>query len=94
LVEWYRTTCGEMCLSATSCTTNLTGPRSNPGLRGEKPATNRLTHGTAKKHEMHLNYMQKVRYYLTVTTDSLSSKGQPVNTTNNALYYTYAYTNT
>jgi hypothetical protein len=40
---------GETCPSATFSTTNPTGtnPGSNPGLRGERPATNRLSHGTA-----------------------------------------------
>jgi hypothetical protein len=35
--------------SATLFTTNPTWtyPGSNPGLRGERPATNRLSHGTA-----------------------------------------------
>ena len=35
--------------SATSSTTNpiWTDPGSNPGLRVERPATNRLSHGTA-----------------------------------------------
>jgi hypothetical protein len=35
--------------SATLSTTNptWTGPGSNPGLRGERLATNRLSHGTA-----------------------------------------------
>jgi hypothetical protein len=35
--------------SATLSTTNPTwaDPGSNPGLRGERPATNRLSHGTA-----------------------------------------------
>jgi hypothetical protein len=34
---------------ATFSTTNptWTDPGSNPGLRGERPATNRLSHGTA-----------------------------------------------
>jgi hypothetical protein len=34
--------------SATLSTTNLTwtDPGSDPGLRGERPATNRLSHGT------------------------------------------------
>jgi hypothetical protein len=38
------------CPSATLSTTNLTwtDPGSNPGLRGERPATNRLSHGTGK----------------------------------------------
>jgi hypothetical protein len=40
---------GKTCPSATLSTTNFTWtvPGSNPGLRGEKPATNRLSHGTA-----------------------------------------------
>jgi hypothetical protein len=35
--------------SATLSTTNPTwiDPGANPGLRGERPATNRLSHGTA-----------------------------------------------
>jgi len=38
----------ETCHSATSSIINLTwaGPRINSGLRGEEPATNRLSHGT------------------------------------------------
>jgi hypothetical protein len=37
------------CLSATLSTTNptWTDPGSNPGLRGERPESNRLSHGTA-----------------------------------------------
>jgi hypothetical protein len=40
------------CPSATLSTTNLTwtDPGSNPGLRGERPATNRLSHGKAKTY--------------------------------------------
>jgi hypothetical protein len=40
---------GKTCLSATLSTTNptWTDPGSNPGLRGERPATNRLSHDTA-----------------------------------------------
>jgi hypothetical protein len=40
---------GRTCPSATLSTTNptLTDPGSNPGLRGERPATNRLSHDTA-----------------------------------------------
>jgi hypothetical protein len=40
----------ETCPSATWSTTNpkWTDPGSNPGLHGERPATNRLNHGTAK----------------------------------------------
>jgi hypothetical protein len=41
-----RSTRGKTCPSATLSTTNptITDPGSNPGLRGERPATN---HGTA-----------------------------------------------
>jgi hypothetical protein len=41
---------GKTCPSATSSTTNLTwtDPGSNPGLRVERPASYRLSHGTAK----------------------------------------------
>jgi hypothetical protein len=44
-----RSTGGTTCHSATLSTTNptWTDPGSNPGLRGERPATNRLSHGTA-----------------------------------------------
>jgi hypothetical protein len=40
---------GENLPSATLSTTNPTwiDPGANPGLRGERPATNRLSHGTA-----------------------------------------------
>jgi hypothetical protein len=40
---------GETLPSATLSTTNPTwiDPGANPGLRGERPATNRLSHGTA-----------------------------------------------
>jgi hypothetical protein len=38
------------CPNATLSTTNSTwiGMELNPGLRGERPETNRLSHGTAK----------------------------------------------
>jgi hypothetical protein len=41
-------TWGKTCPSATLSTTNptWTDPGSNPGLRGGRPATNRLSHGT------------------------------------------------
>jgi hypothetical protein len=44
-----RSTRGETCPSTTLSTTNptWTDPGSNPGLRGERSATNRLSHGTA-----------------------------------------------
>jgi hypothetical protein len=45
-----RSTRGKTRPSATFSTTNptWTDPGPNPGLRGEKPATNRLSHGTAQ----------------------------------------------
>jgi hypothetical protein len=44
-----RSTRGKTCPSATLSSTNptWTDPGSNPGPRGERPATNRLSHGTA-----------------------------------------------
>ena len=44
-----RSTGRKPCPSATLSTTNTTrtDPRSNPGLRGERPATNRLSRSTA-----------------------------------------------
>jgi hypothetical protein len=44
-----RSTRRETCLSATLSTINPTWTNlgSNPGLRGERPATNRLSHGKA-----------------------------------------------
>jgi hypothetical protein len=44
-----RSTRGKTCPSATLSTTTSTwlDPGSNPGLCGERPATNRLSHGTA-----------------------------------------------
>jgi hypothetical protein len=46
-----RTTRRKTCPSATLSTTNptCTDPGSNPGLRSERPATNRLKHGTAQE---------------------------------------------
>jgi hypothetical protein len=44
-----QSTWGKTCPSATLSTTNptWTDPGSNPGLRGGRPAANRLSHGTA-----------------------------------------------
>jgi hypothetical protein len=49
LTEGNRSTRVKTCPSATLSTTNptWTDPGSNPGLRGESSATNRLSHGTA-----------------------------------------------
>ena len=40
---------GKTCPTVTLSTTNptWTDPGSNPGLHGERPASNRLSHGTA-----------------------------------------------
>jgi hypothetical protein len=45
-----RSTRGKTCPSATSSTINptWTDPGSNPGLRGGRPAINRLSHGTVQ----------------------------------------------
>jgi hypothetical protein len=45
---------GEHLPSAALSTTNPTSidPGANPGLRGERPATNRLSHGTALKYRL------------------------------------------
>jgi hypothetical protein len=49
-----RSTLGKPCPSASLSTTNptWTDPGSNPGLRGERPASNRLSHGTAPMSSM------------------------------------------
>jgi hypothetical protein len=49
---------GENLPSATLSITNPTwiDPGANPGLRGERPATNRLSHGTAAKILFIINY--------------------------------------
>jgi hypothetical protein len=46
---------GENLPSVTLSTTNPTwiDPGAMPGLRGERPATNRLSHGTALKFLLH-----------------------------------------
>jgi hypothetical protein len=55
MVEWYfageTEVLGENLPSATLSTTNPTwiDPGANPGLRGERSATNRLSHGTTKQ---------------------------------------------
>jgi hypothetical protein len=47
---------GENLPSATLSTTNPTciDPGAKPGLRGERPATNRLSHGTALGSDYHV----------------------------------------
>jgi hypothetical protein len=49
-----RRTRRKTCPSATLSTTNptCTDPDANPGLRGERPATNELSHDTARGHSV------------------------------------------
>jgi hypothetical protein len=49
-----RSTRGKTCPRATLSTTNptWTDPGSNPGLRGGRPAANRLSHGRAFSHSV------------------------------------------
>jgi hypothetical protein len=49
-----RSTQGKTFPSAILSTTNptWTDPGSNPGLRGDRPATNRLSHGTALRFQV------------------------------------------
>jgi hypothetical protein len=48
----------EALTSATLFTTNLTrnDPESNLNLRGDRPATDSLRHGTAINSNVHMNY--------------------------------------
>jgi hypothetical protein len=57
-----RITRGKTCPSATLFTTNSTwtDPGSNPGLCGEMPATNRLSHGTAPRTYLQ-NHIRKLK---------------------------------
>jgi hypothetical protein len=48
-------TYAEKSLSDTNLTS--TGLESNPGLRGERPGTNCLCHGTAKDLESNVDYI-------------------------------------
>jgi hypothetical protein len=52
-----QSTRGKTCPSATLSTINptWTDPGLNPGLRGERPASNRLSHGTARSVTTNLN---------------------------------------
>jgi hypothetical protein len=65
--EENRTTRRETYLSATFSTENFTGNglKSNPGLRGDRPASNASSHGTAVKVKIGLNYIQIFKSYLT-----------------------------
>jgi hypothetical protein len=55
-----RSTRGETCPSATLSTNpTWTDPGSNPDLRGERPATNRLSHGTADHVGYYMYFLLK-----------------------------------
>jgi hypothetical protein len=58
------------CPSATLSTTNPTcpDPGSNPGRRGEKPATNRLSYSTAYVHEVAISHCTHSNLYLYSTS--------------------------
>jgi hypothetical protein len=64
-VEWLigenRSTRGKTCPSTTFSTTNptWTDTESNPGLCGERPATNRLSHGTAYPRLLPVSFTMK-----------------------------------
>jgi hypothetical protein len=62
-----RCTRGKTCPSAALTTTNptWTDPGSNPGLRVERPATNCLSHGTAKEDSETLFFLVFQFYNLT-----------------------------
>jgi hypothetical protein len=69
-----RSTRGETCPSATFSTTNpkLTDPGSNPGLRGVRPATSSLSHGTnsctlTKRQFWHYS-LSDVQFYCSLWT--------------------------
>jgi hypothetical protein len=57
-----RSTRGKTCPSATLSTTNptYTDPGSNPGLRGGRPAANRLSHGTAVRRPYLNHCLQRI----------------------------------
>jgi hypothetical protein len=46
-LTWENRSTREKTYHSATLSTTWTDPRSNPGLRRERPATNRLSHGTA-----------------------------------------------
>jgi hypothetical protein len=68
-----RSTRGKTCPSATLSTTNptRTDPGSNPDLRGEKSATNRLSYGTALMWGLHNDVDGRVVLYDAMLTNNL-----------------------
>jgi hypothetical protein len=65
------TTRRKTCPSATLSTTNLTwtDPGSNPGLRGERPATNCLSHGTAINTSLLCTQVLTIRFNIILHKD-------------------------
>jgi hypothetical protein len=59
--RWNEIDRGKPCPSATLSTTNptWTEPVSDPGLRGGRPAANRLSHGTAQGRELLICHIAK-----------------------------------
>jgi hypothetical protein len=59
-----QSTRGKICPSATWSTTNSTwtGLVSDLGLRGERPATNRLSHGTASLNDLLVLYLHSLLF--------------------------------
>jgi hypothetical protein len=74
------TTRRKTCPSATLSTTNptWTDPGSNPGLSGERPASNRLSHGTAQSPRLSLLILYTVfhRQYVSILMLFLGIKCQ------------------
>jgi hypothetical protein len=74
-----RSTLGKTCLSATLSTTNTTWTDlgSNPGLRGERRATNRLSHGTAAIPDCYFKsgYGRFLSYHFQLITHGLTAIG-------------------
>jgi hypothetical protein len=78
-----RRTLRKTCPSATLSTTNPTQivPGSNPGLRGERPATNHLSHGTTNSvsYEVSKRVRRVLRYGRNQSGQfpNLNSRGHP-----------------
>jgi hypothetical protein len=61
-----RSSRGRTCPSATLSSTNptWTDPGSNPGLRGGRPAANRLSHGTAVSVALVIQHAKHMRHII------------------------------
>ena len=77
LTEENRTTRGKTCLSATLSTTNpkRTNPGLNSDLRGERPATNRLSRGTAQFNYVTNETVAQVQWLFNVHLSNCITKG-------------------